>query len=59
MCSMLFNNYTTFSVVLITGYAVTFIGQMGKAFLAKQNEENIKLKKQLNKLENTETEDVE
>lgn len=57
MCHMLFSNYTTFAVALITGYAVTFVGQMGKAFLAKQNEENIKLKKQLNKLKDEETED--
>lgn len=51
MCFMLFANYTKFAVVLITGYSVTFLGQMGKAFMAKQNEENIKLKKQLNGFE--------
>lgn len=31
--------YMSFAKVLITAYAVTFIGQMGKAFLAKREEE--------------------
>ena len=53
MCNLLFANYTSFAKVLITGYSVTFLGQMGKAFMAKQNEENIKLKKKLNKLADT------
>lgn len=57
MCSMLFSNYTKFAMVLITGYSVTFLGQMGKAFLAKQNEENIKLKKQLSGYEQDFVED--
>lgn len=50
LCKAFFSNYTKFVVVLITGYAVTFIGQMGKAFMAKKEEENNKLKKQLSKL---------
>lgn len=42
--------YLTFARWLVTAYGVTWIGQMGKAFLAKREEENIKLKKrQLNK----------
>mgnify|MGYP004721283343 CR=1 FL=1 len=45
MCNLFFDCYTGFAKVLITGYAVTFLGQMGKAFLAKMNEEKIKLKK--------------
>lgn len=49
-CKMFFSQYTKFAIVLITGYAVTFLGQMTKAYMAKQSEENIKLKKQLNKI---------
>ncbi len=47
---IIFNDYTKFALVLITGYAVSFIGQMGKAFLSKQNEENNKLKREIHKL---------
>ena len=39
--------YLTFCRWLITAYSVAWIGQMGKAFLSKREEENNKLKKQL------------
>lgn len=47
MCKMFFESYTGVVKVLITGYAVTFISSMGKAFLAKRQEEKNKLTKEL------------
>jgi len=40
MCKMLYDNYTKLAVVCITAYAVTFVGSMAKAYLAKRNESN-------------------
>lgn len=59
MCTMMFTQYTKFVCVLITGYAVTFLGQMGKAYLAKQNEENLKLQRELNGSINTDDENYD
>jgi len=47
ICKMLFENYGSVVKVCITGYAVTFIGSMIKAFMAKQQEEANKVKLQL------------
>lgn len=47
MCKIFFSEYTEVMKVLITGYAVTFIASMAKAFLAKQQEEKNKLSKEL------------
>jgi predicted membrane protein len=47
MCKIFFGAYTQVMKVLITGYAVTFIASMAKAFLAKQQEEKNKLTKKL------------
>lgn len=43
-------NYLGFCKILITGYSVTFIGQMGKAYMSKKSEEENKLQQKLNKL---------
>lgn len=61
MCKIFFEQYTGVVKVLITGYAVTFISSMGKAFFAKQQEEKNKLAKDLAELdcEYYEEEDVE
>lgn len=40
--------YLQFCRWLVTAYGVTFVGQMGKAFLAKREEEKMKLEKKLN-----------
>jgi polyferredoxin len=39
MCKLLFTQYSSVVKVLITGYSVTFISSMAKAFMAKQQEE--------------------
>lgn len=61
MCKMLFSNYGEVVKVAITGYSVTFIGSMAKAFMAKQAEEANKVKLQINSLscENTSEEEEE
>ena len=41
----------------ITGYAVTFIGAMAKAFMAKQQEESNKLKIKLSSIEEDDEDD--
>ena len=46
--------YLTFCRWLVTAYGVTWIGQMGKAFLSKKEQENNKLKKKLAKNTNKE-----
>lgn len=46
MCKIFVTYYLSFDKVLITAYAVTFITQMGKAFLAKREEEKNRLKKE-------------
>lgn len=51
MCKMFWDSYLGFAKILITGFAVTFIAQMGKAFLSKREEENNKLTKKLNEIE--------
>ena len=43
MIKIFWQNYLTFARWLITAYSVTWIGQMGKAFLAKREEERNKL----------------
>lgn len=45
MCQLFWNKYMTFSSLCISAYAVTWLGYMGKAFLAKREEEKMKLKK--------------
>ena len=50
MCKIFFNAYTGVVKVLITGYAVTFIASMAKAFFAKQQEEKNRLAKDLAEL---------
>jgi predicted membrane protein len=54
MCKIFFCAYTEVMKVLITGYAVTFIASMAKAFLAKQQEEKNKLAKKLAECEDEE-----
>lgn len=54
MCKIFFSEYTEVMKVLITGYAVTFIASMAKAFLAKQQEEKNKLTKELAESEDEE-----
>lgn len=44
MCNIVIKYYISLDKVLITAYSVTFIGQMGKAFLAKREEEKNKLR---------------
>ena len=58
MSKMLFTTYASVVKVAITGYSVTFIGSMAKAFMAKQAEEANKLKLQINGL-NSEDESEE
>lgn len=48
MCKVFFECYTSVTKTLVTGYAVTFISSMGKAFLAKQQAEKNKLMRDLN-----------
>ncbi len=43
MCRVFWEKYISFSEICITAYAVSWLGYMGKAFLAKREEENIKL----------------
>lgn len=50
MCKIFFECYTGVMKVLITGYAVTFISSMGKAFLAKQQEEKNRLERDLTEM---------
>ncbi len=45
MCKAMITAYIALLKVTVSGYFVTFIGYMGKAFLAKKEEENNKLKK--------------
>jgi len=59
MCKIFFCAYTEVMKVLITGYAVTFIASMAKAFLAKQQEEKNKLTKELAECEEDEDIDIE
>lgn len=64
ICKMLFENYGSVVKVCITGYAVTFIGSMIKAFMAKQQEEANKVKLQLaqeqyDEIDITEVDDTE
>lgn len=59
MCKIFFEAYTGVVKVLITGYAVTFISSMGKAFFAKQQEEKNKLTKELAELGNCTDEEIE
>lgn len=47
---MFWHYYLGFAKWLITAYAVTWVGQMGKAFMSKREEENIKLKRELAQL---------
>lgn len=47
LIKIVFSQYTSFAKVLVTGYAVVFITQMGKAFLSKQQEEANKVKLKL------------
>lgn len=48
VCKMIFKDYGAVVKVCITGYSITFVGSMIKAFMAKQQEEANKLKLQLN-----------
>lgn len=57
LTKIFWSNYLTFCRWLITGYFAAWIGQMGKAFLSKREEENLKLKRQLNKLKEKEGDD--
>lgn len=50
LTKIFWTNYLTFCRWLITGYFAAWIGQMGKAFLAKREEENLKLKRELHNL---------
>lgn len=59
MCKIFFNAYTGVVKILITGYAVTFISSMGKAYLAKQQEEKNKLTKELAEMGYEDSEDCE
>lgn len=43
MCRLFWEKYISFSGICITAYAVSWLGYMGKAFLAKREEESIKL----------------
>lgn len=45
MSEMLFQSYMKFCGLLITAYSVAWLGQMGKAYLSKKNEEEIKREK--------------
>ena len=57
LVKIFWTNYLGFCKILISGYSVTFIGQMGKAYLSKKEEENVKLKRQLNKLKESDGEE--
>lgn len=59
MCKMLYDNYTKLAVVCITAYAVTFVGSMAKAYLAKRNSENNDLTFNLAELGNSSEEEEE
>ncbi len=43
MCQVVFDTYTDLLKVVVSGYFVAFIGYMGKAFLAKREEEKNRL----------------
>jgi len=61
ICKIFFDAYSSVVKVCITGYSVTFIGSMVKAFMAKQQEEanKTKLILQNRKKEEEEEEDEE
>lgn len=42
MCKMMFEAYTSLCKICVSAYSVAFIGYMGKAFLAKREEEKNK-----------------
>ena len=52
MCRLFWEKYISFSGICITAYAVSWLGYMGKAFLSKKEEENIKLQYSLSSDEN-------
>lgn len=58
ICNLIFKDYGAVVKVCITGYSVTFVGSMIKAFMAKQQEEANKLKLQLSQ-EESETCEIE
>lgn len=43
MCRLFWEKYLAFSTVCVSAYAITWVGYMGKAFLAKREEEKMKL----------------
>ena len=57
ICQIFFSQYSAVVKVAITGYAVTFIGAMAKAFMAKQQEESNKLKLKLSSIEEDDEDD--
>ena len=57
ICQIFFSQYSAVVNVAITGYAVTFIGAMAKAFMAKQQEESNKLKIKLSSIEEDDEDD--
>ena len=57
MCKMFWDNYITFSGTCISAYAVAWVGHMGKAFLAKREEEKMKLQYKLTKSSKGDKED--
>lgn len=59
ICKIFFDAYSSVVKVCITGYSVTFIGSMIKAFMAKQQEEANKTKLALQKHNEEEEEDYE
>lgn len=59
LCEMMFNNYSAVVKVCVTGYAVTFVGSMAKAFMSKQQEEANKIKLQLQQCADAAEDDLE
>lgn len=47
LCKMFFTTYSKICTISISAYSVAWLGQMGKAYLAKRNEEEIKREKDL------------
>lgn len=47
MCRLFWEKYLAFSTICVSAYAITWVGYMGKAFLAKREEEKIKLQHKL------------